>query len=213
MFSDITSFITELDRRKDLARIAEPLSTDLEIAAVIDRVSKSDGGGPALMFEHPTGYSMPVAANVFGSDARMCLALGVNTLEDLAHEIEELITPPMPKGFMDALKMLPLANRLTDLLPKTVKDAPCQEVIKRDGGLDELPILKTWPEDGGPFITLPMVFTRDPDTGMRDIGTYRMRCSSDTPGTHGRAQRPGQHRIAERLGQTRVAVALGADRC
>src|SRR5579864_2301106 len=108
MFPDITSFIAELDRRKDLARIRDAVSPHLEMAAVIDRVSKSPNGGPALLFEQPTGHQMPVAANLFGSNERICLALGVSALDELAKEIEELTTPAMPKGFMDALKMLPL---------------------------------------------------------------------------------------------------------
>jgi 4-hydroxy-3-polyprenylbenzoate decarboxylase len=215
MFPDITSFIGELERRKDLVRVADPISPDLEIAAVIDRVSKSEGGGPALLFEKPTGHSMPVAANLFGSNDRICLALGVKALDELAAEIEELTTPAMPKGFMDALKMLPLVNRLSDLMPKTVKDAPCQEVVKMDGGLDELPILKTWPDDGGPFITLPLVFTRDPETGMRNIGTYRMQVfDRRTTGMHWQRHKGGaqHHRVAERLGKRlEVAVALGPD--
>ena len=181
-FPDINAFIAELDRRKELARITEPVSPDLEIAAVIDRACKSPGGGPALLFEKPASakasagqaYNMPVAANLFGSMSRVCLALGVEKLDDLAKEIEELTTPPQPRGFMDALKMMPLVTRLTDLMPKTVKDAPCQEVVRMDAGLDELPVLKTWPEDGGPFITLPLVMTRDPESGMRNIGLYRM---------------------------------------
>jgi 4-hydroxy-3-polyprenylbenzoate decarboxylase len=215
MFPDITSFIAELDRRRDLARVAEALSPDLEIAAVIDRVSKSPGGGPALLFETPAGFDMPVAANVFGSLPRICLALGVETLDDLAREIEELTTPPMPKGFMDALKLMPLVNRLSDLMPKTVKDAPVQEIVKEDGGLDELPILKTWPDDGGPFITLPLVFTKDPETGMRNIGTYRMQVfDRRTTAMHWQRHKGGaqHHRVAERLGRRLdVAVALGAD--
>jgi 4-hydroxy-3-polyprenylbenzoate decarboxylase len=215
MFHDITSFIAELERRTDLARISEPVSPDLEISAVIDRVSKTEGGGPALVFDRPTGFHVPVAANLFGSNARMCLALGVKTLDDLGRDIEELTTPAMPKGFMDALKMLPLMNRLSDLMPKTVKDAPCQEVVKRDGGLDELPILKTWPDDGGPFITLPLVFTRDPETGMRNVGTYRMQVfDRRTTGMHWQRHKGGaqHHRVAERLGKRLdVAVALGAD--
>jgi 4-hydroxy-3-polyprenylbenzoate decarboxylase len=215
MFPDVTSFIAELERRKDLVRITEPVSPDLEIAAVIDRVSKSPGGGPALVFDRPTGHTMPVAANLFGSDERICLALGVKTLDELAREIEELLTPAMPKGFMDALKMLPLVNRLSDLMPKTVKDAPCQEIVKMDGGLDELPILKTWPEDGGPFITLPLVFTRDPETGMRNIGTYRMQVfDRRTTGMHWQRHKGGaqHHRIAERLGRRlEVAAVLGPD--
>src|SRR5262245_42882514 len=215
MFSDIGSFITELDRRRELARISDPVSPDLEIAAIIDRASKSPGGGPALLFEHPAGAAMPVAANLFGSMSRICLALGVEQLDDLAKEIEELTTPPMPRGFMDALKLMPLVNRLTDLMPRTVKDAACQEVVKMDGGLDELPILKTWPEDGGPFITLPLVITRDPETGMRNIGTYRMQVyDRRTAGMHWQRHKGGaqHHRLAERLGnRLEGAVALGAD--
>ena len=116
---------------------------------------------------------------------------------------------------MDALKLMPLVNRLTDLMPKTVKDAPCQEVVKMDGGLDELPVLTTWPEDGGPFITLPLVITRDPETGMRNIGTYRMQVyDRRTTGMHWQRHKGGaqHHRVAERLGKRlEVAVALGAD--
>ncbi|MEO8069910.1 MAG: UbiD family decarboxylase domain-containing protein, partial [Acidobacteriota bacterium] len=200
MFADINAFIAELNRRKELVRITDSVSPDLEIAAVIDLACKSPGGGPALMFERPTGSTMPVAANLFGSMSRMCLALGVDKLDDLAREIEELTTPPMPRGFMDALKLMPLVNRLTDLMPKTVKDAPCQEVVKMDGGLDELPILTTWPEDGGPFITLPLVITRDPETGMRNIGTYRMQVfDRRTTGMHWQRHKGGaqHHRVAE----------------
>ena len=134
MFRDITSFIAELDRRKELARITEPLARISRSPRSIDRVSKSPGGGPALLFEQPTGFDMPVAANLYGSMSRICLALGVNSLDDLAHEIDELTTPPMPRGFMDALKLMPLVNRLTDLMPKTVKDAPCQEVVQDGRG-------------------------------------------------------------------------------
>ncbi len=214
MFKDVSAFIAEIDRRRDLARIADALSPDLEIAAVIDRVSKSPGGGPALLFERPSGATMPVAANLYGSMDRICLALGVKTLDDLAHEIDELTTPPMPKGFMDALKLMPLVNRLTDLMPKTVKDAPCQEVVSQEAGLDELPILKTWPEDGGPYITLPLVFTRDPESGMRNIGMYRMQVyDRRTTGMHWQQHKGGaqHHRVAERLGKRlEVAVALGA---
>src|SRR5919107_530104 len=108
MFKDLTDFISALDRERELARIGEPVSPDLEIAAVTDRVSKSPGGGPALLFERPTGFDM-----------------------------------------LDALKMLPTVNRLRDLMPRTVSSAPCQEVVRKNGSLDEFPILKTWPDDGG----------------------------------------------------------------
>src|SRR4051812_4498529 len=136
MYSDLNDFIADLGKRGLLARVAEPVSPALEIAAVTDRACKSPDGGPALLFHKPTGFEIPVASNVFGSMERMCLALGVKTLDDLAREIDELMAPQMPKGMLDALKMLPLVGRLSDLLPKTVKDAPCQEVVRREGGLD-----------------------------------------------------------------------------
>src|SRR6266581_6944167 len=122
MYPDLDDLLTDLDRRKLLARISEPVSPDLEIAAVTDRACKSPGGGPALLFETPAGFDIPVASNVFGSLERMCLALGVEKLDDLAHEIDELMTPPQPKGIIDALKLAPMINRLADLMPKTVKD-------------------------------------------------------------------------------------------
>ena len=215
MFKDLTDFIAALDRERELARIADPVSPDLEICAVTDRVSKSPGGGPGLLFERPAGYSMPVAINLFGSMKRMCMALGVRSLDEVAREIEEIATPRMPAGMLDALKMLPTLNRLRDVMPKTVSDAPCQEVVARDGRLDELPILKCWPEDGGRYITLPLVFTRDPETGARNIGTYRMQIyDGRTTGMHWQRHKGGaQHyRVAERLGRRLpVAVALGAD--
>jgi 4-hydroxy-3-polyprenylbenzoate decarboxylase len=191
------------------------VSPNLEICAVTDRVSKSPGGGPALVFENPSGYNMPVAINLYGSMKRMCMALGVATLDDLAREIEELTNPKLPTGMLDTLKMLPTLGRLKDLMPKTVGSGPCQEVVQKNGTLDEIPILKCWPEDGGHYVTLPMVFTKDPETGMRNVGTYRMQVfGARTTGMHWQRHKGGaQHyRVAERLGKRLpVAVALGAD--
>jgi len=215
MHEDLTEFLADLEKRRLLVRVKESVSPDLEIAAVTDRASKMGGGGPALLFEQPAGFRMPVASNVFGSLERMCLALGVKTLDDLAAEINQLMTPQMPEGIMDALKMLPMVGRLRDLMPKSVKDAPCQEIVRRDGTLDDLPILKCWPEDGGRFITLPLVFTKDPETGMRNIGTYRMQVfDGRTTGMHWQRHKGGaQHyRVAERLGRRlEVAVALSPE--
>src|SRR5258705_13759672 len=210
MYSDLDEFLADLEKRKLLARIADSVSPDLEIAAVTDRVCKSPGGGPALLFEKPSGFDIPVASNVYGSNARICLALGVKALDDLAKEIDELMTPQMPGGIMDALKMLPMVGRLRDLMPKTVKDAPCQEIVRRDGSLDELPILKCWPEDGGRFITLPLVFTKDPETGIRNIGTYRMQVyDGRTTGMHWQRHKGGaqHHLVAVRLNK-RLSVAV-----
>jgi 4-hydroxy-3-polyprenylbenzoate decarboxylase len=215
MYADLNDFLADLERRQRLVRVAEPVSPNLEIAAVTDRVCKQPGGGPALLFEKPSGYDIPVASNVYGSVERMCLALGVKRLDDLATEIDQLMTPQMPEGIMDALKMLPMVGRLRDLMPKTVKDAPCHEIVDRDATLDSLPILKCWPDDGGPFITFPLVFTKDPETGMRNIGTYRMQVyDGRSTGMHWQRHKGGaQHyRVAERLGRRlEVAVALSAE--
>ncbi len=215
MYSDLTDFIADLDKRRLLARIADPVSPDLEIAAVTDRACKSPQGGPALLFERPTGFDIPVASNLYGSYERMCLALGVKTLDDLAAEIDQLMTPQMPEGIMDALKMLPMVGRLRDLMPKTVKDAPCQEVVEQNGTLDSLPILKCWPDDGGRYITFPLVITKDLETGVRNIGTYRMQVyDGRTTGMHFQRHKGGAHhyRVAERLGRRlEVAVALGPE--
>src|SRR5580765_6756052 len=215
MFKDLNEFITALDKARELARITESVSPDLEICAVTDRVSKSPGGGPGLLFERPTGFDIPVALNLFGSLSRICLALGVSKLDDLASEIEELATPKIPSGMFDAIKMLPMISRLRDLMPKTVSDAPCQEVVERNGSLESLPILKCWPEDGGRYITLPLVFTKDPETGARNIGTYRMQVfDGRSTGMHWQRHKGGaQHyRVAERLGRRlEVAVALSPE--
>jgi 4-hydroxy-3-polyprenylbenzoate decarboxylase len=215
MYSDLSEFLADLDKRRQLVRIADRVSPTLEIAAVTDRACKSQQGGPALLFENPSGFDIPVATNIFGSLERMQLALGVSKLEDLEKEIDDLMTPPAPKGVMDALKLLPVVGRLADLMPKTVKDAPCQEVVNRDGTLDDLPILTCWPGDGGPFITLPLVFTRDPETGTRNIGVYRMQVfDGRTTGMHWQRHKGGaQHyRVAERLGRRlEVAVALSPE--
>src|SRR5476649_403208 len=185
MYADLDDFLADLDKRKLLARVGEPVSPKLDIAAVTDRACKSPEGGPALLFEKPTGFDIPVATNVYGSTARMCLALGVKTLDDLGREIAQLMTPQMPEGILDALKMLPMVGRLRDLMPKTVKDAACQEIVDKNGSLDSLPILKCWPDDGGKYITFPLVFTKDPETGIRNIGTYRMQVyDGRTTGMH-----------------------------
>src|SRR5688572_33268389 len=125
MYADLSEFLADLDKRRLLTRITEPVSPDLEIAAVTDRACKSTGGGPALVFEKPAGYDMPVATNVFGSMERICLALGVSTLDDLAREINQLMAPQMPEGIMDALKMLPMVGRLRDQIGR----ASCRERV------------------------------------------------------------------------------------
>ena len=174
MHQDLNEFIAAIEARGMLSRVTEPVSPDLEISAVTDRASKSPGGGPGLLFEQPTGYDIPVATNLFGSLERMLLALGVESFDQIAHEIEDLITPKTPSGILDAMKLLPAIGRLKDLMPKVVSTAKCQEVVNEDATLDELPILRCWPDDGGRYITFPLVITKDPETGARNIGAYRM---------------------------------------
>src|SRR5256885_15969142 len=112
MYSDLNGFIADLDKRRLLARIGDAVSPDLEIAAVTDRACKLPGGGPALLFEKPSGFDMPGGSNLYGSNERTCLALGVKTLDDLAKEIDEVLTPQMPESIIGALEMLPLVGRL-----------------------------------------------------------------------------------------------------
>jgi len=216
VFRDLNDFLADLAQRGELARVSEPVDPDLEICAVTDRASKSPGGGPALLFERPAHHDIPVATNVFGSMSRICLALGVDSLDAIARDIEALTEPRAPSGLFDMIRMAPLLGRLADLMPKVVREAPCQEVVQRDGfSLDELPILRCWPEDGGRYITFPLVITKDPETGGRNIGTYRMQVfDGHTTAMHWQRHKGGaQHyRVAERSGRRlEVAVALSPE--
>ena len=215
MYRDLNEFLSALDKHSLLTRVRDEVSPDLEICAVTDRACKSIGGGQALLFERPAGHDIPVATNVFGSMERMCMALGVESLDDVAKEIEALIEPRTPSGLMDVIRLLPAVGRLRDLMPKVVRSAACQEVVRRDGTLDELPILQCWPEDGGRYITFPLVITKDPETEVRNVGTYRMQVfDGRTTAMHWQRHKGGaQHyRVAERLGERlEVAVALSPD--
>jgi 4-hydroxy-3-polyprenylbenzoate decarboxylase len=216
-YDNFQEFLNRLEREDELRRIAEPLSPRLEITEVADRVMKSPGGGKALLFDHPLGYDIPVAINTMGSHRRMSLALGVADYEEIAEEIEDLIRPEVPSGLLDKLKMLPKLGRLASLPPKTVSSGICQEAVLTgdDVDLGRLPILHCWPQDGGPFITLPLVFTYDPVTGRRNVGMYRIqiydRC---TTGMHWQLHKVGaeHYRRSEEAGQRiQAAVVLGGD--
>jgi 4-hydroxy-3-polyprenylbenzoate decarboxylase len=213
-YIDLHDFIAHLERAGQLKRITHQLSPVLEIPEVADRVMRDCG--PALLFEHPTGYDMPVLINATGSTERMAMALGVESVEQIAREIEDLLRVDVPQGFFGKLAMLPKYGKLASYVPKTVKSAPCQEVVKTDdASLEELPILHCWPQDGARFITLPMVFTEDPHTRIRNLGMYRMHVyDSKTTGMHWHPHKVGARHYAEfeRLGRRmEVAVALGGD--
>ncbi len=214
-YKDLKDFIDSLERAGELKRIKARVSPDLEIAEVADRFIKS--GGPALLFENPTGYGMPVLINAFGSDRRMAMALGVDSIDEIGARIQELTKAEAPKGLVDKIKMLPQLFGLSQSFPKTVKSGACQEVVLRgeDATLDKFPVLKCWPMDGGAFITLPVVFTKDPETGARNVGMYRMHVyDGQTTGMHWHAHKVGARHYAgyERLNRRmEVAVALGGD--
>src|SRR5204863_816010 len=132
-------------------------------------------GGPALLFEKPKGSTMPVLINAFASEKRMQIALEVDSVDAVARRISEFLEMRMPEGLIGKLKMLPKLAEMGAFFPKIVSGGPCKEVVKNDGfSLLDYPILQCWPDDGGRFITLPMVFSRNPDTGKRNCGMYRM---------------------------------------
>ena len=214
-YADLREFISRLEREHELVRVRRRVSTELEITEIADRTVKS--GGPALLFENVEGSDVPVLINQYGSLRRMSMALGVERLDDIGAEIESLLPTQPPGGFLDKLRMLPKLARVASVFPKTVKHGPCREVVRRgdDANLDFLPILKCWPGDGGRFITLPMVFTKDPDTGRRNVGMYRMQLyDGRTTGMHWHIHKVGARHYAEyekRNRRMEVAVALGGD--
>jgi 4-hydroxy-3-polyprenylbenzoate decarboxylase len=216
-YESFQDFLQRLEQEGELHRIRESVSPYLEITEVADRVMKSPGGGKALLFEHPTGYNIPVAINAFGSRKRMSMALGVSDYEEIACEIAELLKPEVPAGLMNKLKLLPRLGRLATAPPKKVSCGICQEVILTGDEVDltKLPILHCWPQDGGPFITLPLVFTYDPDTGKRNVGMYRMQIfDRNTTAMHWQLHKVGaeHYRRSEEAGRKiEVAVALGGD--
>jgi len=214
-YRDLNEFISDLEKKGELLHIKEPVSPYLEITEITDRVCKEHG--PALLFENVRGYNIPVLTNAFGSYRRMCLALGVNRLEEIGEEIDNFFQAEAPDSLIKKLKLIPKLKRLSNVFPKLVKKAPCQEVVLMDKEVDlgKFPILHCWPKDGGPFITLPLVFTKHPITGVRNVGMYRLQVyDKNTTGMHWHPHKGGaQHyRVSERLGKRlEVAVAIGPD--
>jgi len=221
-YKDLREYIRRLESERELKRIGVEVDVDLEITEITDRVSKA--GGPALLFEKPCSardgarYEMPLLINALGSRRRMELALEVASLEDVARRIEDLLEMKPPEGFFDKVKLLPKLAELGSFAPKSVKSGPVKEVIEKEGfSLARLPIMKCWPQDGGRFITFPMVVTRSPKTGRRNVGCYRMQVYDErTAAMHWQIHKGGaEHfRWLEREGKGRrmdVAVAIGAD--
>jgi len=215
-YSDLRDFIRALDKNYELKRIGFEVDPHLEITEFADRSVK--GGGPALLFEKPKESDIPVLINAFASMRRMELALEVNSVEEVAARISEYLQMRMPEGLIGKIKMLPKLAEVGAFFPKIVKDGDCKEVVHTDNfSLEELPVLHCWPADGGPFITLPMVFSKNPDTGKRNCGMYRMQIYDErTTGMHWQTHKQGaEHyrRLKKEGKQARmdVSVAIGSD--
>ena len=218
-FKDLREFIEELESRGLLRRIKTEVDAELEITEITDRVSKMEGEkNVALLFENVKGYDMPVLMNAFGSMERMSIALGVESLDEIADDLRDFMRLPKISlaNKMDLVTLIPKMRKAVNF-PKYVRKAPCQEVVEMDNpSLDILPILKCWPEDGGPFITLPLVFTKNPETGKRNVGMYRLqKYDKNTTGMHWHIHKNGAEnfRAAKEQGRDRieVAVAIGTD--
>jgi 4-hydroxy-3-polyprenylbenzoate decarboxylase len=219
----LPDFIAAIERIGELVRVREPVRTHLEMAEIADRVMKSPGGGPALLFEKPVlpggaTSDIPVAINLFGSARRICLALGVERLDDIGDRIAEMTSLKVPEGLLAKLAMLPRLTELAKFPPRTRSGRPaCQEVIWRgdDIDLERLPLLQTWPKDGGRYITLPMVITRDPDSGARNVGMYRIQLLGKRHlAMHWQRHKSGAahwREMAERGEKMPVVIAIGGD--
>jgi len=208
-YDSLRDFIEKLDDEGELARISYEVSPELEITEIAERAVKNNG--KALLFENPKGYDIPVLMNAFGTEKRMKMALEVNRFEEIGERLIEL-TKFRPTSFVDGIKGIRIAKDLMAFIPKKVKKAPCKEVFA--DSLDKFPILKCWPKDGGKFITLPVVITKDPETGELNAGMYRMQVfDGKTTGMHWQIHKHGALHLkkAEKKGKLEVAVAIGVD--
>jgi len=220
---NLRDFLEALETAGELVRVRRPVSVDREITEVADRCMKSPGGGPALLFEHPVLTSgsaspHPVAVNLFGSEKRMCLALGVSRLDEIGDRVSELVNLKVPDGLLGKLAMLPKLAELTKFPPRSGGGRPaCQDVVLRGSDIDmgRLPVPICWPQDGGPYLTLPQVVTRDPGTGARNVGMYRVQViGRDALAMHWQRHKVGAahwREMAARSETMPVAIVLGGD--
>ncbi|HYD54879.1 MAG TPA: menaquinone biosynthesis decarboxylase [Gemmatimonadaceae bacterium] len=223
IFDTLSEFVAALDRAGELVRIRRPVSTELELCEIADRAMKMPGGGPALLFEHPvlsdgSRSELPVGINLFGSLGRMASALGVERLDEHGARIQELLQMKVPEGLLAKVALLPRLLEVGKFPPRMKGGTPpCQEVVLRgdEVDLDRLPLLRTWPEDGGRYITFPMVITRDPKRGIRNVGMYRiMQTGRNTVAMHWQRHKVGAahwREMAERGETMPVVIAIGAD--
>jgi len=215
-YRDLRDFVRKLESEGELQRISAEVDPVLEITEITDRAVKA--GGPALLFEHPKGSRVPAITNLVGTERRMNLALEAASLDEIAARVSSFLDMQSPQGFLDKVKMLPKLAEMGSFFPKTVRSGECQEVTRTEGfSLLDFPILQCWPQDGGRYITWPMVITKNPETGKRNVGCYRMQVfDAHTTGMHWQTQKHGaEHfrsaRAKDRAGKLDVAVAIGAD--
>jgi 4-hydroxy-3-polyprenylbenzoate decarboxylase len=209
---DLREWIALLEREGELVRVSAEVDPHLEITEVVDRTVKA--GGPALLFERPKGSSHPLLINQFGTERRLCLAFGVGSLDEIADRLGEILEMQPPEGLAAKVRGLKTLKSIADSRPRTVRSGACQEVVLRgdDVDLGVLPVQTCWPGDGGPFITLPAVITRDPRTGQRNVGMYRVQVlDRRTTAMHWQIHKDGRADYLMTDGKMEVAIALGLD--
>ena len=209
-FNDLRDWLDHLRHEGELHEVTAQVDPHLEITEITDRVTKA--GGPALLFRDVKGSSLPLLINQFGTERRTCMAFGVESLDELGARIQGVLEMTPPEGIGEKIRALGKLKSLADSRPKTVRSGPCQEMVLDPPDLDALPIMTCWPQDGGPFITLPAVITKDPRSGMRNVGMYRIqKFSPDTTAMHWQIHKDAAadwRGMGERMD---VAVALGLD--
>ena len=213
-YKDLREFIEVLEGKGLLKRIKASVDCELEITEITDRVSKSLG--PALLFEKVRGYDMPVLINAFGTEEMMNLSLKINSVDALAEEVADILETKTPQSLLEKIKLIPKLRELNSWFPKTVRSGPCKEVIIRENpSLKIFPVLKSWPLDAGKFITLATAFMKDPETGVRNCGIYRMQIYDDkTTGMHWHIHKVGasiMRKYKERGIRMPVAACIGTD--
>lgn len=214
-YADLNEFLSALQRAGELHRVSAPVDPHLEISEIVTRTVRA--GGPALVFDRPTRGDMPVAINLFGTERRMAMALGVSHLDEVGERIGALVKPELPVGWAGIRDGIGKLLQLKAVPPKHVKTAPCQEVVYKGDKVDlnRLPGLQIWPDDGGIYHNFGLTHTKHPETGKRNLGLYRLQQHGhNTLGMHWQIHKDStaHHAVAERLGQRLpVAIAIGAD--
>src|SRR3954449_3999992 len=210
--SDLRSWIALLEREGELVRVSAEVDPRLEVTEIVDRTVKA--GGPALLFENPKGARHPLLINQFGTERRMCLALDAPTLDAVAAKLEDVLEMQPPQGLVDKVRGLKKLKSIADSLPQTARRGPAQDVVLTGDDVDlrRLPVQTCWPGDAAPFITLPAVITKDPRTGVRNVGMYRMQVLDErTTAMHWQIHKDGRADYLATDGRIEVAVALGLD--